>query len=203
MRTRLLVTGFGPFPTMPRNPSAALAERVAASPRWALHRIDARCHILTTAYAAIGGELAPALDEGADALLMIGVAGRARRVRIETRATSRRSLLFPDASGERPDLPTAPRVEAARRTMLAGPTALDLLVRRGVGCCLSRDAGRYLCNASYFHALGRMPSAIFIHIPKPSPVRPGPRRGGLNQEGRLAAALVDLGLVLIREGRRE
>ena len=31
---RLLVTGFGPFPGVMRNPSAEIARRVAASARW-------------------------------------------------------------------------------------------------------------------------------------------------------------------------
>ena len=68
----LLVTGFGPFPTMPRNPAAALAAAVAASRRWRLHGITARALVLTTAYGTLAGELDPALAAGPAAILMIG-----------------------------------------------------------------------------------------------------------------------------------
>lgn len=100
-RATILVTGFGPFPGMPRNPSASAATRCAASPRWRILGIDARSRILTTSYAALARELDPALAASPDAVLMIGVAGRAKRVRVERRATSRRSTLFADAAGER------------------------------------------------------------------------------------------------------
>ncbi|MDB5591431.1 MAG: peptidase pyroglutamyl peptidase, partial [Enterovirga sp.] len=99
MTVRLLVTGFGPFPTMPRNPSAALAAAVAGAAAWRRRGVAAECRILATTYAALGTELDPALATGPDAVLMIGVAGRSRRIRVERRATPRRSRLFPDASG--------------------------------------------------------------------------------------------------------
>lgn len=202
-RPALLVTGFGPFPTMPRNPSATLATRVATSPRWRVLGVDARGRVLTTAYAAIGAELDPALRAGPDALVMIGVAGRSHLVRFETRATSRRSVLFPDAAGETAELAAAASPATARRTTVPTAAALVILRRHGVPARASRDAGRYLCNASYFHALGRMPGAVFVHIPKPRSIRPGPRvRRVRTPDERLAAALVDLAILLLGESRR-
>ncbi len=53
---RLLVTGFGPFPGMPANPSAALAQRVAGSrPLAAVSASRPASLVLPTTYAAITG----------------------------------------------------------------------------------------------------------------------------------------------------
>ena len=50
---RLLVTGFGPFPGIPKNPSAVAAGRLAGSPRWRRLGVDVRVLVLSTTYAAI------------------------------------------------------------------------------------------------------------------------------------------------------
>lgn len=197
---RLLVTGFGPFPTMPRNPSAGLARAVAASRRLALHGVRTDLRILATAYAALRRELDPALAGAPDAVLMIGVAGRSPRVRVERRATSRRSTLVPDAAGETPAAARGPAGE--RRTRVAPVPALRLLREAGVPSRISRDAGRYLCNAAYFRALGRPCPVLFVHVPKPRPPRPGVARPARLGAGlRLAGALVDVALLALRLAR--
>lgn len=196
---RLLVTGFGPFPSMPRNPSAALARRVAASPRWRLADVAVESRVLTTAYAALGTELDPALERHPDAVLMIGVAGRSRRIRVERRATARRSTLFPDVAGEMASVAAS---SAPRLTRANTAAALRAIARRGRPVRLSRDAGRYLCNASYFRALARPVPVLFVHIPKPDPARPAGRRvRRLGPEEALAAALVEIALGMLRERR--
>ncbi len=198
---RLLVTGFGPFPSMPRNPSAAAARAVAASPRWRLHGVKTQALILTTAYGTLAREFDPPLAARPDAVLMIGVAGRSKQVRVEWRATNRRSTLFPDVAGERAEMPVAGRSRPVRWTPLPPRKMLLCLRRHGLPSRLSRDAGRYLCNAAYYRALGTGLPVLFIHIPKsPDPNRPGRRAGHWPQ--RLAAALAEIGLELLREGRR-
>lgn len=198
MPGHLLVTGFGPFPTMPRNPSARAARAVAASPRWRRLGIEVRLRILTTAYAAISLELEPALAEGPSAVLMIGVAGRSRRIRVERRATTRRSTLFPDLAGETAGRPAAR--SPPRWTAAPAEAARLAFARHGMPARLSRDAGRYLCNAAYFHALGSHAHALFIHMPKPSETqRPGRRRmTRKSPDQRLDDALVDVARLLVR-----
>ncbi len=183
---------------MPRNPSARAARAVAASPRWRVLGIEVRLWVLTTAYAAILTELEPALAERPSAVIMIGVAGRSRRIRVERRATARRSTLFPDRAGETAGAPIS---RAPPRSTTAPAEAARLaVVRHGVPARLSRDAGRYLCNAAYFHALGSRAPVLFIHIPKPSETRrPGPRRMTLkSDDARLDAALVEVARLLMR-----
>ena len=202
---RLLVTGFGPFPSMPRNPSAALARAVASSPRWRVQGVEAQALILTTAYGTLPGELDPALAERPDAVLMIGVAGRSSRIRVEWRATDRRSTLFPDVAGERAGARTPATGTAVRRPPIPSRKLLLVLRRHDLPSRLSRDAGRYLCNASYFRALGTGLPVIFIHVPKtPDPNRP---RGAIEAKRngrwpqRLSAALTAIAVELLRETR--
>jgi len=202
---RLLVTGFGPFPRMPRNPSAALARSVAAAPRLRRLGIEARAAVLTTAYATLAAELDPLLAERPDAVLMIGVAGRERQVRVETRATSRRSTLFPDRHGEVPRRAGAEGArEAARRSRVNAGAALRALLRHGLPARISRDAGRYLCNAAYFRALTRRGPTLFIHIPKPPKAgRKGARakRTASGPSQALTEAMVEVAVLLAREAR--
>ena len=199
---RLLVTGFGPFPRMPRNPSGEVALSLASAPRLRLHGIAAQAAILTTAYATLPGELNPLLADGPDLVLMLGVAGRSDRVRVETRATARRSTLFPDVSGHMPGHPLPHRSVMARDTRVSGLASLRRLAARRLPARLSRDAGRYLCNAAYFRALAGEAPTLFVHIPKVPrnrPVRPGRTRlVGARWRKALTSALVDVAIGMTR-----
>lgn len=203
---RLLVTGFGPFPGMPRNPSGGVVRQVAALPRWRIAGVDCRCLVLPTTYAALDAVLEPALAQGADAVLMIGVAGRSRRVRVESRALNRISTLFPDAAGCRPAEIAAPARPALRQARFSPVAAAAILRRQGVAAHVSRDAGRYLCNAAYYRALAGACPVLFIHIPKPPKQRPGRRTrpDRLDWTGRLAFAFAAVGArMLTGAARRE
>ena len=204
MRPRLLIVGFGPFPRVPHNPSGVLARRIAALPR--LRRVlggSPRCLVMRTAYAAIPAELEPALAENPDAVLMIGVATRAKRVRVEFRARNRASRLFPDVGGRAAGrLMLDPGGPADRRSAAAA-RALVTLWRCGLDATASRDAGRYLCNASYYRALADQRPTIFLHIP-PFPRLDRQRRNGGARKRRPvevwadAFARVALGLLSVR-----
>jgi len=201
---RLLVIGFGPFWRMPRNPSAAVARRIAGSPRWRALGIAAPALVLPTTYAALDGELRAALVSGGfDALLMLGVAGRARSLRVERRAVNRSSLLFPDAAGQRPAALAAAGMPATRTARAATRRVLAILRRRGLAGTLSQDAGRYLCNAAYLRALAVPAPVLFVHIPRPpDPGRRGAARSRrLAWETQLAAGLADVALDLLRGAR--
>jgi pyroglutamyl-peptidase len=194
MRT-LLVTGFGPFPRVPRNPSERLARAIAAHPRLRLRGIAARALVLPTTYPSVDRDLLPALREMApDAVLMLGVAARRRHVSLETRAVNRVSRLFPDASG-RVAARLAYRAGEPHVRRARAPLAMLLRAMRdaGLDARASRDAGRYLCNASSYAALaeGRAPT-VFVHIPLPRGQALGDRRPTLRamERGLIEAALV-------------
>ena len=204
MKPRLLVTGFGRFPGISVNPSAEIARRVAASPRWRRLGIEAEALVMPTAYAAIEAVLAPALAGGFDAVLMIGVAGRARHVRVERRAANRASLLSPDVERRRRTAPALAPGPSHRISRAGATAALARLRRAGLPCRLSQDAGRYLCNASYFAALAAPMPVLFLHIPRPPrrrPRRPGAKPARLGWHERLAAAFADVAVDLLGAAR--
>ena len=203
--SRLLVTGFGPFPGIPKNPSEIVAGAIARSPRWRHLGIDVRTVPLSTTYAALAGELLPAIrDFAPDALLMIGVAGRSREVRVETRGVNRASILLPDAAKVRPERWVMPGEPRLRRSRAQPARQVATLRRHGWRARPSIDAGPYLCNASYFTALDTPIPVLFVHVPKPGRARlgrPGLRRS-TGWHGTLADALAEVALDLIRQTRR-
>lgn len=202
---RLLVTGFGPFPGMARNPSGEIARRVAASPRWRRIGIEPALLILDTSYAAIRSDLEPALrDAGFAGVLMVGVAGRSKHIRVEARAVNRANVLMPDAAKRYPGARLGPG--PTQRVTSVNPQGVTALLKRArLACRTSQDAGHYLCNAAYFAALGEGIPVLFLHIPKP-PRRSRSRlaRTSIRQgwEARIGAAFIDVGMELIRQGTR-
>lgn len=202
--SHLLITGFGPFPRVPDNPSARVARRLAALPR--LRRMLGEapdCLVLETRYAALDSQLAPALARRPASVLMIGVAARRPRVCVETRAVNRVSHLFPDASGR---VSRRLAFEAGGPAQRVSPDAgaVRIALRRaGLDAASSRDAGRYLCNATYFRVLAQGCPAVFLHIPIP-PHTARPRRGGgpTHDPDGWVAAFVEAARVLLLRGRR-
>ena len=130
---RVLLIGFGPFPGAPLNPSALLVKSLARRRRPAFAEIVRTSHVFTTTYAAVDRDLAKLREIGADIVLMFGLAGRRRHLCIETRARNAVSLLFPDASGFRPQRGViAPGEPAAQGTQLrAGMLGGQLVLAQG------------------------------------------------------------------------
>ena len=169
---RVLLIGFGPFPGAPRNPSAVLVKRLAKRRRPALAAAIRTAHIFTTAYAAIDSELPKLFANEPDIVLMFGLAARRRRLCIETQARNARSILFPDVRGYRPARGViALGEQAARRGGAPFARLLAAAHANRMPARLSRDAGRYVCNYSYWRALALAdyrsgPLVQFIHIPR-------------------------------------
>jgi pyroglutamyl-peptidase len=203
---RVLLIGFGPFPSAPRNPSALLVKSLARRRRPVFAEVVRTTHVFATTYAAVDRDLPNLFATGPDIILMFGLAGRRRHLCIETRARNAVSLLFPDASGYRPQRgaiapgkPTALRGAAPFVRLLGAARASAVPAR------LSRDAGRYLCNYAYWRALERSrdgkPLVQFVHLPH---VSLGPRRRGRRPPplGALVVAAERLLVALIAASRR-
>ncbi|HEY1473967.1 MAG TPA: pyroglutamyl-peptidase I [Pseudolabrys sp.] len=166
----ILLTGFGPFPGAPFNPTGPLVERLARLRRPCLAGIKIVPHIFPTSYAAVDGDLPKLISKHRpDALLMFGLAPRAKAIRIETRARNIASLL-PDAGGAARAFKIAPGAPSTRA--LPAPTARLLAAARAarVPVIRSHDAGRYLCNylcwrASATALSGSPRLAAFVHVP--------------------------------------
>ena len=177
----ILITGFGPFPGAPVNPTTPLVRRLAKLRRPGLIDVRLIGHVFTTSYAAVDRDLPRLIArEKPDAILMFGVATRERRVRIETRARNALALL-PDATGAslRPHA-IRPGGPAARLMPMPAPQLLAAALSAGVPAYLSRDAGRYLCNYICWRGAEAVAAkgprlAAFVHVP---PLVRTPRRKG-------------------------
>jgi pyroglutamyl-peptidase len=197
----VLITGFGPFPTAPFNPTQALVATLARTRRPALADTKIVTHIFRTSYATVDRELPKLLAEHRpDVLLMFGLAARTPYVRIETQARTARSRLLSDADGTLDAV--ASSTSAPALSGRAPMIPLLLAARRtGMDVRLSRNAGRYLCNHLYRRALESGASerpgiAVFVHVPK---VARGAmaRRRSTCRPAIMAADLVRVGRALL------
>jgi len=197
--TTVLVTGFGPFPGAPSNPTTLLVQRLARLRRPGLAHVTIVKHIFPTSYAAVERDL-PALlaKHKPEALLMFGLALRAKQLRIEQRARNTLTII-PDVTGRAPHRHAiaahAPRAltmpAPAHRLLAAARVALSTTM-------LSQDAGHYLCNYLAWRAAETVRDnagprlAAFVHVP---PVR---RHSRPRRDNARRLALDDL----VRAGER-
>ena len=172
--TRLLVTGFGPFPGAPLNPSARVVTILATKMR----RFARAGIVLETCILPVTIDAPDALDaqiarSTPDVMLHLGVAGRRRVISVETRAINRISTLHPDARGRFAQRGTLRAKGASLTTKWNNVHVANALRGQGFAAARSIDAGTYICNAVFFHALSchAMP-ALFIHIPSARRIAP-------------------------------
>jgi len=171
-KLRILVTGFGPFPGAPYNPTQPLVARLTRLRRPAFADVELSGHIFPVTYTAVDRELPLALAKHQPhALLMFGLASRTGYVRIETRARNAVTMLWPDAAQTRARKGSIAECADAQRF---GPhTAKLLRAAKGTGldARASRDAGSYLCNYLSWRAIEAVNAdngprlAAFVHIP--------------------------------------
>ena len=170
-RPRILLTGFGPYPGVPENPSGWLAETLAA--RAPSHDYDLQARVLPTEWEAVAA-LTPRLHQTLQPHVMIhfGVSPRAKTLRIE-RSAHNRAASRTDARGALPDTPAISSGGAMRLDTGLPVTQLAAHLRtQGMPARTSRSCGRYLCNFLYYRSLqwahAQTRDALFVHIPPPS-----------------------------------
>ena len=148
--TRTLITGFGPFGTFDENPSSWMAERCGRAFR-----------VLEVSYAAVDQFLGELTSDSFESLVMLGVAGTARRMRFETVARN--------WVGTTPDV----------HGVVAGPSVIEpdgpatiplspsVTLPDGNHWEPRDNAGDYLCNYISYRAAHRFPErrVYFIHVP--------------------------------------
>ena len=186
MTETILLTGFGPFPGAPYNPTGPLVMALARRRHPAFANVRRVAHIFQVSYEAVDREL-PALlkRERPAALIMFGLAKRATQVRVEMRARNAITRMVPDVSGQIPLAatilpgapPTVPLRTPAQRLLSAARAT-------GVPVALSRDAGRYLCNYLCWRAAeaagtGAPRLVAFVHVPAVHRAHSGARRTSL------------------------
>src|ERR1700736_5066022 len=171
-RLRILITGFGPFPGAPFNPTQPLVARLIRLRRPAFDNVELIGHIFHVTYHTVDRELPELLGKHRpQALLMFGLADRTPHVRIETRARNAVTTRFPDA--DRNHARKGSIVGGADAMMLGPHTArlLRAAVGTGIDARASRDAGSYLCNYLSWRAIEATCDdtgprlAAFVHVP--------------------------------------
>jgi pyroglutamyl-peptidase len=199
---RILVTGFGPFPGAPYNPTMSLVQRLTELRRPAFADVELTGHIFHVTYATIDRELPDLIARlRPDALLMFGLAGRTDHVRIETRARNAVTTTFPDADGQ--VARNGSIVDGADAATFGAHTArlLRAALGTGIDARSSRDAGSYLCNYLSWRAIEATRSehgprlAAFVHVP------PLPRHAAMPRKGAgiTLEELVDAGEAMLLE----
>jgi pyroglutamyl-peptidase len=171
-KLRILITGFGPFPGAPYNPTPPLVARLLRLRRPALNDVERFGHIFTVTYGTVDRELPELLKKlQPDALLMFGLADRTAYMRIETRARNAVTTLWPDADQTRARKGSI--VDGADAKMFGPHTEkfLRAAVATGIDARVSRDAGSYLCNYLSWRAIEAVSKgdglrlASFVHVP--------------------------------------
>ena len=171
-KLRILVTGFGPFPGAPFNPTQPLVARLVRLRRPALRDVELSGHIFPVTYTAVDRELPELLaSRQPHALLMFGLASRTPYVRVETRARNAVTTLWPDADRTRARKGS---IVGDADAKMFGPHTAKLLraaVGTGIDARASRDAGSYLCNYLSWRAIEAAATdhgprlAAFVHVP--------------------------------------
>jgi pyroglutamyl-peptidase len=199
----VLITGFGPFPGAPFNPTMPLVKRLTELRRPAFDDVRLTSHIFRVTYDTVDRELPQIIARvHPQALLMFGLANRTAHLRIETRARNAVTTLIPDAG----------RYHARKGSIiddadarLFGPHTAKLLraaLATGIDARPSRDAGSYLCNYLSWRAIEAVSRddglrlASFVHVPLI------PRSGNARRKGveRITLEdLVDAGEALLME----
>ncbi len=162
---KLLITAFEPFGPWLVNPTAQVARAAA---RELGDGVSIR--VLPVDVIEAPARLREALTERPDAVLSLGLSGRARAVALERVAVNLADFAIPDNAGNQPrserliaDAPDAWLCGVDLHPLRENLLALDVPVE------LSLSAGSYVCNAVYFQLLsacrplGR--PALFVHLP--------------------------------------
>lgn len=168
----VLLTGFGPFPGVPVNASAALVAELGLRARHAWPDVLITAECLPSEWAGAIHRLNDLLESfSPDVVLHFGVSNDAAGLVVETLARNA-TCAVADAAGALPQRHCLAEDGAdALRVTFDVPAIRERLRRLGLAASLSDDAGDYLCNAVLYHSLffsrQHKPDmrAGFIHIP--------------------------------------
>ena len=203
-KLRILVTGFGPFPGAPFNPTQPLVARLVRLRRPALRDVELSGHIFPVTYTAVDRQLPDLLaSRRPHALLMFGLASRTPYVRVESRARNAVTTLWPNADHVRLRKGS---IAGGAEAMMFGPHIAKLLRAAngtGIDARTSRDAGSYLCNYLSWRAIEATSGdagprlAAFVHVPPLKRDGASQRKGGTRRV--TPEELVDAGEAMLLE----
>ena len=167
---RVLVTGFGPFPGVPVNPTDAAVQALRRRAPEDLPGLDLITAILPVDLALIPGLVGDLIAQHEPELVVCtGVASGSRVIRVERVAVNLVDARVPDANGFQPiDIPVVAGAPDGLLATLPVKAIHAAITALGLPAEVSLSAGTYGCNAAMFAALhGAAPGvrAGFLHIP--------------------------------------
>ncbi|WP_309086084.1 hypothetical protein [Chelativorans sp.] len=167
----MLVTGFGPFPGAPENPTEALIGALAASPGFS-RDADMRFEVLPVEYQAVPGHLAGLSGFAPDIAIHFGLSTRAGGFTLERVARNEIRGEKPDNKGELRSGGQICGGAGDQPSTLPLPAIYEALSAKGLPVRYSDDAGGYLCNyLFYLSRSGTCPGALRRICPASSTCR--------------------------------
>ena len=153
--SKILITGFGPFPGVPVNPCVEVLGK---------YETQAVIKLLDVTYGCVR-DFVKSLPEY-KAVIHLGVAVKAESFRVESRALNHMSGSG-DASGK--ILPQG-RIENDAPGFINSTFPVEQFFEKHKGqlnISISDSAGDYLCNYIYWHSLRKFKNipVLFLHIP--------------------------------------
>jgi pyroglutamyl-peptidase len=167
---KILLTGFGPFADIVDNPSARLVRHFSER---GFPGHDLTTRVFPVSFARADAQARALLLNGPfDLALLMGVARNAARFRLESVAANEDRARVPNCDGESPQsVAIVPGYGQSIRTALPVHEIHAALEAAGFPADVSTDAGRYVCNRTYFAALheiceSALPTrCLFLHVP--------------------------------------
>lgn len=165
---KILVTGFEPFGGDSVNPSARLAEWLAAEP---IERATIAGAILPCAFEPLGAAIEAAIAaHRPDIVLGFGLAAGRDGISLERVAINVIDARIADNLGAQPiDEPVVRGGPAAYFSTLPIKAARAMLGEAGIPAAISQTAGTFACNAAFYLARhmteGAPIRAGFVHLP--------------------------------------
>ena len=172
MRDWILVTGFGAFGEVGLNPTQVLVEGME---HLTFDNVDLVRAVFDVSFERASVQLKELMKHRKTppaAAIHFGVASSSVRIRIEERAVNcKRGIDVDGASFDGTSIDGRYGTDEFLKTKLDVPLLVQVLNEQGFPSRESQDAGRYVCNSTYFHSLqytqAQKPSplTLFVHVP--------------------------------------
>jgi pyroglutamyl-peptidase len=166
--SRILISGFGPFPGAPRNPTMAIVRHLLRSHSSRFQNVELLAEELPTKWSILDHFTSVIEGTKPDAILMFGLSGRRLKISVEKRAINRALMLRSDVAGKKPNqLQLKKGASDFQHSSFDAARMTAAMVQAGLKARPSNDAGTYLCNALLWTALESGVPSIFVHVPLP------------------------------------
>jgi pyroglutamyl-peptidase len=174
----ILITGFGSFPGVDQNPTQKLVHNLSTIQ---FQNTDVIAKVLDVSFERSTLQITQILSKNKYPpifLLHFGVS-RDPFIRIENQATNTKHATIPDVDGSYFRDTPIDRKYPLDQSLSTNINTLGLmkhLKQEGYPARISNDAGRYVCNSTYYHSLRwiennfstmapSIPTCLFVHVP--------------------------------------